>query len=160
MSATSFHWVLISTTFASDADAMDAALELATAGAERGELGIAALVLDSSGRCVAARHDEVRSASMPTAHAAVLALQDASRDSGSWRLVEGTLVVTREPCAMCAGAALSARVRRVLFAVADDRVGCLGSRYNLGADPRLNHEFEIVSGTGAERARMVYERSL
>ena len=138
---------------------MAVALALANESLERGDFAIAAVVLDLSGLVLAARHDEVRTTSSPTAHAAVLALQDAAMRRGSWRLIDTTLVVTREPCALCAGAAVAARVGRVVFAATDEQRGCLGSRYNLGADPRLNHEFEVVAGVEADRARLLFEQS-
>ena len=159
MGATSFESVPSPLIFSTDAGAMTAALALAKEALAEGDFAIAAMVLDSAGHALSARHDEVRSASSPTAHAVVLALQDAASKTGSWRLIDTTLVVTREPCALCAGAAVAARVRRVVFATADDQLGCLGSRYNFGVDPRLNHEFEIVSGLEAQVAGLLFEES-
>ena len=159
MTAISFKSVHGPSSFTTDADAMAAALAMAKVAFVEGDLAIAAMVLDSSGRVLSARHDEVRSASSPTAHAVVLALKDAARQMVGWRLIDTTLVVTREPCALCAGAAVAARVRRVVFAGPDDQLGCLGSRYNFGVDPRLNHEFAIVSGLEAGIATLLFEQS-
>lgn len=140
------------TTFASIEDAMRLAIELAREGIASGEIGIGAVVLSPENECVAARHDEVNSGRDPTRHATVLALRDASRSAKSWRLLGYQLVVTREPCALCAGAALSSRLGRVVVAELDPAAGCLGSRYNFGADPRLNHEFELTYGVLSDQA--------
>jgi tRNA(adenine34) deaminase len=139
---------------------MAAAVECARDAVELGEIGIAALVLDSGGICVAARHDEVRSSGDPTRHAVLLSLRDAAAAWGTWRLVGARLVVTKEPCPLCAGAALAARVSRVLVGAVDELVGCLGSRYNLAVDPRLNHEFAVESGILADAADAVYRASI
>lgn len=97
-------------------------------------------------RVVAAAHNEREQRGDPTAHAEVVALRAAAEAVGSSRLDGATLVTTLEPCPMCAGAALLARVERVIFGADDPKAGALGSLYNLGADPRLNHEFEVVRG--------------
>ena len=86
----------------------------------------------------------------PTAHAEVLALREAARRVGSWRLEGCTLVVTLEPCAMCAGAIVLARVRRVVFGAADPKAGFAGSLGDLVRDPRLNHRVEVTSGVLSE----------
>jgi tRNA(adenine34) deaminase len=145
--------------FLDDETAMDAALGQAEEALAAGDVAVGALVLDESGRVLAARHDEVRSSGDPTAHAAVLALRDAAAGQGSWRLLHSQLIVTREPCALCAGAALSARIARVVVGARDERHGCLGSRYHLGADPRLNHEFVVCGDVLADRGEMVFGRS-
>ena len=89
----------------------------------------------------------------PTAHAEMLAMRDAAEALGEWRLSRATLAATLEPCPMCAGAAQSARVARVVFGADDPKSGACGSLYNLGADPRLNHEYEVVGGVrGAQCA--------
>jgi tRNA(adenine34) deaminase len=86
----------------------------------------------------------------PTAHAEVLALRSAATASGSWRLSDATIYVTVEPCVMCAGALLNARVARVVVGAMDEKAGAMGSRYNVLADPRLLHECEQVVGVRAE----------
>lgn len=135
-----------------DADAMQVALTEARAAADGGEVPVGAVVIVGN-EIVARRHNEREATGDPTAHAEVLALRDAARRLGKgWRLSEATLVVTLEPCPMCAGAAWAARVGRVVFGAADLDAGALGSRYHLGADPRLNHEFEVTAGVLADEA--------
>ena len=99
---------------------------------------------------LARRHNERERAGDPTAHAEILALRDAAARTGGWRLAGATVAVTLEPCPMCAGALVQARVARVVYGATDPKAGALGSLYNLGADPRLNHEFEVVSGLMAD----------
>jgi len=101
-------------------------------------------------RIVARRHNERESLVDPTAHAELLALRDAAAEVGSWHLAGATLVVTLEPCPMCAGAAWAARLDRVVWGAPNPDAGALGSLYHLGADPRLNHEFEVDQGVRAE----------
>lgn len=101
---------------------------------------------------LAARHNERELAGDPTAHAEVLALRDAARAVGSWRLDGCTLVVTLEPCVMCAGAAHLSRVDRVVFGALDPKAGALGSLYNIGVDARLNHEYGVTGGVLAAEA--------
>ena len=119
------------------------------------DVPIGALVVSATGEVLASRHNERELRNDPTAHAEVLALRDAAERVGDWRLLDATLVVTLEPCAMCAGAALSARVGRVLFGAWDQKAGACGSLYNLGADPRLNHEYTIVGGVEAEACSLL-----
>jgi tRNA(adenine34) deaminase len=129
---------------------MDVALDEARAAAAHGDVPIGAVVARSdNGEIVARRHNERELASDPTAHAEVLALRDAAAAVGAWRLDGFALVVTLEPCPMCAGAAHAARVDLVAFGAADPKAGALGSLYHLGADPRLNHEFDVVPGVCA-----------
>jgi tRNA(adenine34) deaminase len=132
-----------------DDAAMALALDEARAAVGHGDVPIGAIVV-VDGAVVARRHNERERAGDPTAHAEVLALQDAARGSGSWRLEDATVYVTIEPCAMCAGALLNARVARVVFGAADLKAGACGSLYNLGADPRLNHEFTVRAGVRAD----------
>jgi tRNA(adenine34) deaminase len=130
---------------------MAAALEEARDAIAHGDVPIGAVVarLDT-GEIVARRHNERELAADPTAHAEVLALRDAAEALGQWRLDECALVVTLEPCPMCAGAAINARVGLVAFGAADPKAGATGSLYNLAADPRLNHEMPVISGVRAE----------
>ena len=132
----------------------DAAMELALAEAEKaahhGDVPVGAVVL-VGGEVVAARHNERERDGDPTAHAELLALRDAARARSDWRLTEATLVVTLEPCPMCAGAALAARIQRLVFGAPDPKAGACGSLYNLCADPRLNHEVEVIAGVQRER---------
>ena len=130
---------------------MDLALAEARRAVEHGEVPIGAVVA-IDGEVVAARHNERESTSDPTAHAEILALRDAAAAQRSSRLDGAVLVTTLEPCPMCAGAAVMARVGRVVFAAEDPKAGACGTLYNLGADPRLNHNFEVVGGVGRDEA--------
>ena len=128
---------------------MEVALAEASEGAEAGEVPVGAVVAVGD-RIVARRHNERESLVDPTAHAELLALRDAAAEVGSWRLTGATLVVTLEPCPMCAGAAWAARLDRVVWGAPNPDAGALGSLYHLGADPRLNHEFEVGHGVRSE----------
>jgi tRNA(adenine34) deaminase len=128
--------------------AMEAALSEARAAATHGDVPIGAVVV-IDGEVVARRHNERELTGDPTAHAEVLALRDAAAVVGSWRLGGATLVVTLEPCAMCAGAAVNARVERVVFGARNMEAGACGSLLHLGVDPRLNHEFETIADVRA-----------
>ncbi len=130
---------------------MELALVEARRAVERGEVPIGAVVA-IDGEVAAARHNERLSTNDPTAHAEILALRDAAASRGSSRLDGAVLVTTLEPCPMCAGAAVMARVGRVVFAAEDPKAGACGTLYNLGADPRLNHNFEVVAGVGRDEA--------
>jgi tRNA(adenine34) deaminase len=132
--------------------AMAVALEEAGRAPEHGDVPIGAVVVRlDDGVVVARRHNEREVSADPTAHAELLALRDAAVARGSWRLDRCALVVTLEPCPMCAGAAVAARVGVVAFGAADPKAGALGSLYHLGADPRLNHEFPVVDGVRAQQ---------
>jgi tRNA(adenine34) deaminase len=132
-----------------DDEAMALALEEARAATEHDDVPVGAVVL-VDGAVVARRHNERERTGDPTAHAELLALQDAAGAVGSWRLDTATLVVTLEPCPMCAGALVAARVGRLVFGAADPKAGACGSLYNLCADPRLNHELPVTAGVGAD----------
>jgi len=141
-----------------DTAAMDLALEEARAALDHDDVPIGALVL-VGGEVVARRHNERELTGDPTAHAELLALRDAAAAVGDgWRLVDATLVVTLEPCAMCAGGLLAARVKRLVFATPDLKAGACGSLYNLCTDPRLHHEIEVVAGVRAAEAAGLLER--
>jgi len=127
---------------------MDLALAEARAAAADGEVPVGAVVV-ADGRVVAARHNERERTGDPTAHAELLALRDAAAALGGWRLVDATMVVTLEPCPMCAGALVAARVGRLVFGARDPRAGACGSLYNLCVDPRLNHEVTVTEGVRA-----------
>lgn len=129
---------------------MDLALGEAAAALDHGDVPVGAVVTVGE-RVVARRHNERELTGDPAAHAEILALRDAAVALGTWRLGQATLVVTLEPCTMCAGALVAARVAQVVFGAADPRGGACGSLYNICADPRLNHEVAVVSGVGAER---------
>jgi tRNA(adenine34) deaminase len=129
--------------------AMGLALDEAQVAAGHGDVPVGAVVLHD-GKVVARRHNEREATGDPTAHAEILALRDAAQSAGTWRLDGHTLVVTLEPCPMCAGALLAARIDRVVFGAVDPKAGACGSLYNLCADPRLNHEIEVVGGVRAD----------
>lgn len=129
------------------ADAHDTWMELALASArdagERGEVPVGALVVHD-GRVIGEGSNRTEELQDPTAHAEMLALRAAAAELGSWRLSGATLYVTLEPCAMCAGAAVLARIDRLVFGADDPKAGMCGSLTNLAQDPRLNHRIEIV----------------
>ena len=134
-----------------DADLMAIALEEAVLALEHDDVPVGALVVSGS-QIVSSRHNERELRQDPTAHAELLALREAAERLGTWHLAEATLVVTLEPCAMCAGAAVLARIGRLLFGAFDPRAGACGTLYNLCADPRLNHEIKTVGGVRAQAA--------
>ncbi|MFP5318793.1 MAG: tRNA adenosine(34) deaminase TadA [Acidimicrobiia bacterium] len=130
---------------------MGVALEEAAAAVDHGDVPVGAVAL-VDGTVVASRHNERERAGDPTAHAELLALRDAAEAVGGWRLAAVTLVVTLEPCPMCAGALVAARVGRVVFGAYDPKAGACGSLYNLCADPRLNHEVAVTGGVRSEES--------
>ncbi len=134
-----------------DEAAMDLALEQAAEAATQGDVPVGAVAVHR-GQVIAARHNERELRGDPTAHAELLVLADAARALGTWRLSEVTVVVTLEPCPMCAGGLLAARVGRVVFGAVDLKAGACGSLYNLCVDPRLNHEVVVTAGVRAEEA--------
>ena len=135
-----------------DDEAMELALAEARAAAAAGDVPVGCVVLGPDGAVLARRHNERVVAADPTAHAEILALRDAAAAVGSWRLTGCTLVVTLEPCPMCAGALVAGRVARVVFGAADPKAGACGSLYNLCVDPRLNHEVAVVPGVRGEES--------
>jgi len=137
-----------------DAQLLDLALAEARHALAHGDVPIGALVV-VDGEVIASRHNERELRNDPTAHAETLALRDAAERLGTSHLVDATLVSTLEPCSMCAGAALLARVSRVVFGAADMKTGACGSLYNLGADPRLGHEFEVRDMRSVEAGDLV-----
>jgi len=132
---------------------MAIALDEARAALAHGDVPIGAIVARrDTGEVIARRHNERELTNDPTAHAEVLALRDAAAALGTWRLDACVLVVTLEPCPMCAGATLAARVPEVVFGAADPKAGAMGSLYSFGADPRLNHEVRVLDGVAAQEA--------
>ena len=125
--------------------AMRIALEEAKAALAHGDVPVGAVVL-RGGEVIARRHNEREATGDPTAHAEVLALRDAASATGSWRLDDCTLVVTLEPCLMCAGALLTARIGRLVYGAADLKAGATASLYNVTSDPRLNHNPPVEHG--------------
>ncbi|MFT4217466.1 MAG: nucleoside deaminase [Micropruina sp.] len=115
-----------------------------------GDVPVGAVLLDPSGRVVAQAHNERELTGDPTAHAEVLALRRAAAAAGEWRLDGHTLVVTLEPCTMCAGALVLARVERVVIGAWDAKAGAVTSVFDVVRDPRLNHRVEVVAGIDAD----------
>jgi tRNA(adenine34) deaminase len=135
-----------------DDELMGLALDEARAAGAHDDVPIGCVVV-IDGAVVARRHNERERLGDPTAHAEVLALRDAAHAAGDgWRLGGATVVVTVEPCPMCAGAIVAARVERVVFGATDPKAGALGTLYNLGADPRLNHDVAVTGGVRADEA--------
>jgi tRNA(adenine34) deaminase len=122
------------------------ALEQADIAAGHGDVPVGAVIAGPDGAVLAASHNEREAAGDPTAHAEILALRAAAAGTGDWRLTGCTLVVTLEPCTMCAGAAVLARVDRVVYGAADPKAGAVGSVWDVVRDRRLNHRPEVVTG--------------
>ncbi|MGH9039936.1 MAG: nucleoside deaminase [Acidimicrobiia bacterium] len=137
---------------------MGYALDEAFAALAHFDVPVGAVVARSDGKVIARRHNERELSKDPTAHAELLALRDAATAIGGWRLDDCVLVATLEPCPMCAGAALAARIGTVVFGAADPKAGACGSLYNLAADPRLNHEMAVVPGVRGEEAASLLRR--
>ena len=135
-----------------DDEAMRLALDEAAAAIDHGDVPVGAVVVGPDGAILARRHNERELAGDPTAHAEILALRDAAATLGTWRLTDATIYVTLEPCPMCAGALVAARIGRVVFGAADPKAGATGSLYNLCTDPRLNHEVAVTHGVRSDEA--------
>jgi tRNA(adenine34) deaminase len=144
----------MSTFFALDEYFMRLALREAEHSLEHGDVPIGAVVV-ASGDVLAAAHNERELRQDPTAHAEVLALREAARRLGSWRVGESVLYVTLEPCAMCAGAIVLARVPRVLYGAGDPKAGAAGSVLNVLAEPRLNHRPQVAAGLLADESSVL-----
>ena len=129
---------------------MRLALKEAAAAAEHGDVPVGAVVVDAAGDLVGSAHNRREADADPTAHAELLALRAAATAVGSWRLEGCTLVVTLEPCTMCAGALVLARVAKVVYGAADPKAGAVGSLWDVVRDRRLNHRPEVVSGVLAD----------
>jgi tRNA(adenine34) deaminase len=135
---------------AADEAAMRLALAQARLALPAGDVPIGAVVLDAAGTVVGAGYNRREADADPTAHAEVLALRAAATSLGQWRLAGCSLVVTLEPCTMCAGAAVLARVERIVFGAFDPKAGAVGSLWDTVRDPRLNHRPEVVAGVLAD----------
>ena len=138
-------------------DPMRAALEAAEEAAGTGDVPVGAVLLDESQEVVAVdrnRREELRD---PTAHAEMLVLSARAREIGDWRLTGHTLVVTLEPCPMCAGAAVWARLDRIVYGAADPKAGAAWSLYNIPQDRRLNHRIDLVEGVLANECSRLLE---
>lgn len=137
---------------ARDLVALRRAFELASEAAADGDVPVGAVVVDADGTVVGEGRNLREATNDPTAHAEVVALRQAASRIGSWHLADCTLVVTLEPCVMCAGAILQARVPRVVFGSWDAKAGAAGSMYDVLRDRRLPHRVEVIGGVEEERA--------
>jgi tRNA(adenine34) deaminase len=131
---------------------MELALTEADRALEHADVPIGCVVVGADGVELARDHNRREERGDPTAHAEVLALQTAAAKIGHWRLEGASVYATLEPCPMCAGALVNARVARLVFAATDPKAGAVSSLFEIGRDPRLNHRFEVVSGLGAEES--------
>ena len=136
---------------------MAAALRQAARAAERGEVPVGAVVV-RDGRSLARAGNASIATHDPAGHAEVRALRAAGRRAGNYRLPGAVLYVTVEPCAMCMGAALQARIARLVYGCADPKAGAAGSLFDLANDSRLNHRMVVTSGVGANQARGLLQR--
>jgi len=127
-------------------DSMQLALDQARLAAMHGDVPVGAVVIDQAGTVLASAGNEREIRHDPTAHAELLALREASRQLRSWRLTGLTLVVTLEPCTMCAGALVLARIARLVFGAFDPKAGAVSSLFDVVRDPRLNHRVDVRGG--------------
>src|SRR5438552_11148346 len=136
---------------------MEEDLTLAGEAAAEGEIPVGAVIVDRGGNIIG-RGSNRRESGDPLGHAELIAIAEAARTIGDWRLEGTTMVVTLEPCAMCAGALVNARVERLIFGAYDPKAGFCGSLGNLVQDSRLNHRLEVIGGFEEERARSLLQR--
>jgi len=125
---------------------MQAALSLAKVAADKGDVPVGAIVVNEAGEILGTGQNLREQNNDPTAHAEIVALRNASEKLGSWRLDDLTLVVTLEPCAMCAGAILQSRIKRLVFAAWDEKAGAVGSVMDVIRDPRALTKVEVITG--------------
>ena len=137
---------------------MRLALREAARAGRAGEVPVGAILVNAGGEVVARAHNRPVAASDPTAHAEVVALRRAARRLGNYRLPGTTIYVTVEPCSMCAGALVQARVARVVFGAADPKGGAARTLYRILDDPRLNHRAEVVGGVLEDECREIIRR--
>ena len=135
--------------------AMRIALEHAQVAATQGEVPVGAVVLDETGQVIGVGHNDREASHNPLGHAEVVALSAAAAHLNSWRLDGCTLVVTLEPCTMCAGAAVQSRIARIVFGAFDQKAGAVGSLWDVVRDRRLPHRAEVVSGVLAAESAQV-----
>jgi tRNA(adenine34) deaminase len=138
-------------------DLMGVALQEAEEGFAKGEVPVGALVASPDGRILARAHNEPVSLNDPTAHAEILAIRRVCSLKLNYRLPDTVLVVTVEPCLMCMGAALQARIERLVYGTPDPKAGAAGSLYDLPADKRLNHRMEVISGVRADECQLLMQ---
>ena len=129
---------------------MREAIDEARLAPSTGDVPVAAIVFDGTGQRIGVGRNEREKAQDPTAHAEIIAIRAAAEATGDWHLTDTTLVVTLEPCVMCAGAIVAARIPRVVFGAWDEKAGAVGSVYDVLRDRRLNHTVEVTAGVEAE----------
>ncbi len=125
--------------------------------AAEGEVPVGAVIADAEGKVIARAHNRPLALQDPTAHAEILAMREAAARCGNYRLAGATLVVTIEPCIMCMGAALHARIDRVVYGARDSKGGAAGSLFDLSADARLNHRIQVVCGVCEDACRRLIQ---
>jgi len=135
-----------------NAEAMQLALSEASRARDHGDVPVGAVIIGPDGEVIASEHNRTVERSDPTAHAEILAIRAAAETLGDWRLNGHTLVVTLEPCPMCAGASVSARLERIVYGASDPKAGAAWSLYNIPQDERLNHRCELVAGVMADES--------
>ncbi len=137
-------------------DLMRKALDLAATAADSDDVPVGAMVVDASGAVIGTGRNTRERDGDPTGHAEIVAIREAAAARGEWRLEGCTLVVTLEPCTMCAGAIVASRLERLVFGAFDDKAGAVGSLWDVVRDRRLNHRPEVVSGVlAAESSRLL-----
>lgn len=139
-------------------DAMRSALEVAHAAEAHGDVPIGAIVLDPEGRVIATGGNERELHQDPTAHAELVAIRRAAEHVGEWRLEGCTIVVTLEPCTMCAGAIVGSRIGQLVFGAYDEKAGAVASLFDVVRDPRLNHRVRVTGGVLAKESTALLER--
>ena len=132
------------------------ALAQARCAEAEGEVPVGAVVVRDE-KCIGRGHNRPITGHDPTAHAEIQAVREAARAIGNYRLVGSTLYVTVEPCVMCMGALIQARIQRLVFGCVDLKAGATGSVYDLAHDPRLNHQIEVVAGVEADKGRALLQ---
>lgn len=137
-----------------DLEFMRTALAEADQAPLHGDVPVGCVVVSASGETLASDHNRRELNADPTAHAEMLALRRAASRVGRWRLDGATVYVTLEPCPMCAGALVNARIARLVYAASDPKAGAVDSLFRLGADPRLNHRFSVVGGVLEEEGAL------
>jgi tRNA(adenine34) deaminase len=135
-----------------DLECMRQALGEADRATEHGDVPIGCVIVSASGELIARDHNRREECGDPTAHAEVLALRSASRSIGHWRLEGATVYATLEPCPMCAGALVAARIGRLVYGASDAKAGAVDSLFQIGQDTRLNHRFAVTRGVLADES--------
>jgi tRNA(adenine34) deaminase len=141
-----------------DGHFMDLALEQARKAAANGEVPVGAVIVDPHGEVAGIGFNQPISCGDPTAHAEIMAMREAARRVGNYRLSGMTLYCTLEPCAMCAGAMVHARITRLVYGTGDPKAGAAGSLYNVADDPRLNHRIDIDRGVRSAESRALLQQ--